>query len=247
MAFDAKEEAEYIIEWIKGFFEATGGTTAVIGLSGGKDSTIVAALCAKAIGRENTVGVILPDGAMKDYDEALQAGELYCGHIWGADINGLTKSFRDGFWGLPEPTEVAMTNLPARMRMVCLYYTAQCLEHGRVANTCNLSENYVGWATRYGDTAGDFAPLHDYTVQEVKAIGRYLGVPDELVEKVPEDGLCGKTDEEGLGFSYEVLDRYIREDVCGDPAIKERIDDLHKRNLFKLRQIPFPVCKTPFI
>lgn len=236
--FDVKEATERIIRFIRDFFETSGGKYAVIGLSGGKDSTIVAALCARALGQENVVGVIMPDGGMRDYKQAARASKLYCGTLWVMDIDRLTGVFRDFFWGAPDPTEQAMVNLPARLRMTCLYYVAQCTEHGRVANTCNLSENWVGYATRYGDGAGDFAPLHECTVQEVKAIGHYLGVPSELVEKVPDDGLCGKTDEENLGFTYEVLDRYIREGVCEDPGTKARIDELHGRNLFKLLPMP---------
>ena len=118
--------------------------------------------------------------------------------------------------------------------MAVLYAVAQS-HNGRVANTCNLSEDWVGYSTRYGDAAGDFSPISCFTVQEVKAIGRYLGLPKELIEKPPADGLCGKTDEENLGFTYAVLDRYIREGVEPEPDIKAKIDRLHGLNLFKLK------------
>lgn len=236
MRFNAEQARVDIILFIRDFFKKSGGKTAVVGLSGGKDSTIVAALCAEAIGRKNTVGVIIPNGEMADIGEAKEAAELYCGDSYVFNLSSMMMCMNTSV--LPLSTEQARINLPARMRMCILYYVAQSLTHGRVANTCNLSEDYVGWATRYGDTAGDFAPLHNYTVQEVKAIGRTLGVPEKLVEKVPSDGLCGKTDEEGLGFSYEVLDRYIRTGECDDTLIKERIDTLHERNLFKLMPIP---------
>ena len=110
--------------------------------------------------------------------------------------------------------------------------------NGRVANTCNLSEDWVGYSTRYGDAAGDFSPLGGLTVQEVKAIGKELGLPIELVEKTPADGLTDKSDEDNLGFTYAVLDRYIRTGVCDDPATKAKIDDKHVKNLFKLLPIP---------
>ena len=110
--------------------------------------------------------------------------------------------------------------------------------NGRVANTCNLSEDWVGYSTRYGDSAGDFSPLSRLTVTEVKAIGRELGLPEDLVDKVPIDGLSGKSDEENLGFTYAALDRYIREGVCEDEAVRARIDELHQRNLFKLELMP---------
>ena len=129
------------------------------------------------------------------------------------------------------------TNLPPRIRMSTLYAVSQCF-NGRVANTCNLSEDFVGYSTRYGDAAGDFSPCAHLTVQEVKAVGRVLGLPDVLVDKVPIDGLCGKTDEENLGFTYAELDRYIRTGRIENQAHKERIDTLHKRNLFKLRLMP---------
>ena len=134
-------------------------------------------------------------------------------------------------------TSQTITNLPARIRMATLYAISQSV-NGRVANTCNLSEDWVGYATKYGDAAGDFSPLSQLTVTEVKAIGRELGLPPELVDKTPTDGLCGKTDEDNLGFTYDVLDKYIREGICEDVKIKEKIDNLHSKNLFKLLPMP---------
>lgn len=121
--------------------------------------------------------------------------------------------------------------------MATLYAFAQSMD-GRVANTCNLSEDWVGYATRYGDGAGDFSPLSDLTVTEVKAIGRVLGLPTELIEKTPTDGLCGKTDEDNLGFTYEVLDEYIRTGECKDKAVRQIIDEMHENNVFKLAPMP---------
>ena len=146
-------------------------------------------------------------------------------------VNGLKES-------MPfELSEQSVTNLPPRVRMATLYAVAQS-HNGRVANTCNLSEDWVGYATRYGDAAGDFSPLSQLTVQEVKEIGAYLGLPDVLVNKTPIDGLCGKTDEENLGFTYAVLDKYIREGVIEDEETKKLIDTKHKNNLFKLQLMP---------
>jgi NAD+ synthase len=130
-----------------------------------------------------------------------------------------------------------LQNIPPRVRMTTLYAVSQS-NNGRVVNTCNLSEDWVGYSTRYGDAAGDFSPMCFMTVQEVKEVGRVLGLPDVLVEKTPIDGLCGKTDEDNLGFTYAELDRYIREGVIEDEAKKERIDRLHKMNLFKLEVMP---------
>ena len=239
MTFDPAKAVKDITEFIRDFFRSSGGKTAIVGLSGGKDSTIVAALCARALGQDHVVGLIMPDQVMKDAD--MHAAKLvatrYCGKSFIFNIAPTVYSIELSM-DLPEATDQAELNLPARVRMVTLYFVAQCMEHGRVANTCNASENYVGYSTWYGDCAGDFSPLHDFTVQEVKAIGHYLGVSEELVEKVPDDGLCGKTDEDSLGFTYAVLDRYIREGVCEDEAVKKRIDALHERNLFKLLPIP---------
>ena len=121
--------------------------------------------------------------------------------------------------------------------MATLYAVSQS-NNGRVCNTCNLSEDWVGYSTRYGDSAGDFSPLSHLTVNEVRQVGRCLGLPAVLVDKVPSDGLCGKSDEDNLGFTYEVLDRYIRTGVCEDAEIKEKIDCKHRQNLFKLRLMP---------
>ena len=249
MTFDADKAIDTTVRWIKEFFEETGGKTAVIGLSGGKDSTVTAALCAKALGKENVFGVIIPDGEMPDIKVARRAAKLYCGEFVIKNIHDARYDIMDyWFTGRGEldtrfeyGSEQARINMPARLRMVALYWVAQCLGHGRVANTCNLSEDWVGYATRYGDGAGDFAPLGQFTVQEVKAMGRALGVPVDLVEKVPSDGLQDKTDEDNLGFTYEVLDAYIRTgEKSGkvDFSIYEKIDRLHRLNEFKLKPIP---------
>ena len=136
-----------------------------------------------------------------------------------------------------ELTSQTLINLPPRIRMSTLYAVSQSC-NGRVANTCNLSEDWVGYSTRYGDSVGDFSPLSQLTVTEIKEIGRLIGLPAELIDKVPSDGLCGKTDEDNLGFTYAALDRYIREGVCEDQEVKNRIDTLHEKNLFKLQLMP---------
>ena len=234
--FDAYKAVDHIVKWIHDWFEVNGkGCTAVVGLSGGKDSTIVAALCVKALGIEKVHGVMMPcDGTNNDLetgiDVATYLGIEYSiapiGSLNGMILNNL-KSF-DGY--ITNQTKI---NLPARIRMTVLYAISQSID-GRVANTCNLSEDYVGYATKYGDAAGDFSPLSQYTVTEVRAIGKALGLPDEFVYRVPSDGLCGKTDEDNLGFTYDVLDKYIRTGVCEDEDIKVKIDDLHEKNKFKL-------------
>lgn len=234
--FDAKKVKDECVEWIRKFFEENGkGCNAVVGISGGKDSSIVAALCVEALGRERVIGVLMPCGEQHDIDMAqLLVNTLgiksYTINI-AAAVEGLKNS-------LPfEPSTQALTNLPPRVRMATLYAVAQS-HNGRVANTCNLSEDWVGYSTRYGDQAGDFSPCSFITVEEMKQLGRLLGLPDVLVDKTPIDGLCGKTDEENLGFTYAELDRYIRTGEIDDEQKKQRIDRLHALNQFKLQYMP---------
>lgn len=236
--FDAEKTKNDCVAWIRAFFEENGkGCNAVVGISGGKDSSVVAALCAEALGRERVVGVLMPMGEQKDIDcaEALVKHlgiRHYVVNIEAA-VNAVVAS-------MPESLSLgaqSRINLPPRIRMATLYAVSQSL-CGRVANTCNLSEDYVGYSTRYGDMAGDFSPLSLLTVTEVKEIGRALGLPDFLVDKTPIDGLCGKTDEENLGFSYAVLDRYIRTGEIDDAETRALIDRRHELNRFKLKPMP---------
>lgn len=239
--FNAQKTMEECVAWIRDFFDKNGpDCNAIVGISGGKDSSVVAALCARALGRERVVGVLMPNGEQSDIDFSLQL-------VHHLEIRYHIVNIKDAVAGvlsaLPEditPSEQTCINLPPRIRMATLYAVGQS-ENGRVANTCNLSEDWVGYATRYGDAAGDFSPLSRLTVTEVREIGRVLGLPARLVEKVPSDGLCGSSDEDRLGFTYDTLDRYIRTGEIDDPATKERIDTLHARNLFKLEPMPaFP-------
>jgi len=242
MSFNAEAVKKDIVVWIRDWFSENGsGCRAVVGISGGKDSSAVAALCAEALGKDRVLGVLMPNGRQHDIDVA----RALCAHL---DIQGIEINIQDAYYGLlnelkkqlPEITVQTTNNLPARLRMSTLYAVAQSM-NGRVANTCNLSEDWVGYSTRYGDSVGDFSPLSNLTVTEVKALGHACGLPETFVEKVPIDGLCGKTDEENLGFLYATLDRYIRTGVCEDPDTKARIDRLHQANLFKLRLMPsFP-------
>lgn len=235
--FQAEEVKKRCIFWIQNYFENNGrNCNAIVGISGGKDSSVVAALCAEAIGRDRVIGVLMPCGVQDDIDMAQKLVNHLGIRSVEVNIEDAVKGVINGIAGI-ELTEQTKTNLPARIRMATLYAVSQSM-NGRVANTCNLSEDWVGYATRYGDGAGDFSPLSNLTVTEVKAIGRSLGLPNDLVDKVPIDGLCGKTDEENLGFTYEMLDRYIREGVCEDNRILNRIDEMHQKNLFKLELMP---------
>lgn len=234
--FDALKVKNECVEWIRNFFEQSGkDCNAVVGISGGKDSSIVAALCVEALGKDRVIGVLMPCGEQHDIDMA----KLLVKHLGIKHYIINIKDTVDAIHkNMPfEMSKQSVTNIPPRVRMTTLYAVSQSV-NGRVANTCNLSEDFVGYSTRYGDSVGDFSPCSNLTVNEMKQIGRLLGLPSVLVDKVPIDGLCGKTDEENLGFTYEVLDRYIRTGQIDDEKTKEIIDKKHKNNLFKLKLMP---------
>ena len=236
MKFDAKKVLNELTVWIRDWFEENGrDCNAIVGISGGKDSSVAAALCVRALGVDRVIGVLMPNGEQSD----IAMSRLLVEHL---GIRHFVVNIHDGYQGLlgevrrqlgdvSRDTEI---NLAPRLRMATLYAVAQS-NNGRVANTCNLSEDWVGYSTRYGDSAGDFSPLSMLCVREVKALGMELGLPECLVEKVPIDGLCGQTDEEKLGFTYAALDAYIRDGVEPDAETKARIDRLYKLNRFKVR------------
>lgn len=236
MEFNAKKATEATIKWIKDWFEKNGkGCNVIIGISGGKDSSIAAALCVEALGKDHVIGILMPNGDQSDFDMAM----LLINHL---GIEHHIINIKDSFDGVVNAAAGAgielgkdsLINLAPRIRMSTLYAVAQS-KNGRVVNTCNLSEDWVGYSTRYGDSVGDFSPMASFTTAEVRAIGRELGVPDILIEKVPSDGLSGMSDEDKLGFTYETLDRYIRTGEIDSAEDKAKINKLHKQNLFKLR------------
>ena len=239
MVFCAKEMKKSLIQWNRDWLEQNGyGCNAVISISGGKDSSVCAALCVQALGKDRVIGVLMPNGTQSDIADSRQLVE-HLGirsvtvNIAGA-VDAIQAQLRAARIDATAQTEI---NLPPRIRMSVLYAVSQSM-NGRVINTCNLSEDWVGYSTRYGDSAGDVSLLGKLTVQEVKALGREMGLPENLVEKTPSDGLCGSSDEQKLGFTYAVLDRYIREGICEDAAVRERIDHLHRANRFKLEMMP---------
>ena len=234
--FDAVKIKNDCVNWIREFFAENGpDCNAVLGISGGKDSSIAAALCVEALGRDRVIGVLMPNGEQADIDMSYKL----VNHL---GIKHYVVNIHDAVEGLKgaipmELSDQSRINMPPRIRMTALYAVSQCC-NGRVVNTCNLSEDWVGYSTRYGDAAGDFSPMSRLTVAEVLAIGRILDLPSELVEKVPSDGLCGKTDEDNLGFTYKVLNKYIRTGVCDDDNVRNIIDRKHVANLFKLQPMP---------
>lgn len=247
--FDAVKVKNDVVQWIRDWFAKNGPEcSAVIGISGGKDSSVVAALCVEALGKDRVIGVMMPDGYQSDINDA----KAIINHLGICSCNSNIKNVHNAFLdliiystgsiyrdniGFSRQTEI---NLPPRIRMTLLYAISQTI-NGRVACTDNLSESYIGYSTRWGDNVGDFCPLANLTSEEVVAIGDALGLPYELTHKTPSDGLCGKTDEDRFGFTYEVLNKYIRTGICEDEVIKAKIDEMHNKNLFKLNPIPkFP-------
>ncbi|MDD6023617.1 MAG: NAD(+) synthase [Oscillospiraceae bacterium] len=238
--FDVNQVRQEVVQWIRDYFAKNGpDCNAIVGISGGKDSSVVAALCVEALGVDRVIGVLMPRGEQADIaDSYCLVNHLGIRHYVvniGPAVDAELASLEAA--GLT-PSRDTTVNLPPRIRMATLFAISQT-ENGRVANTCNLSEDWVGYSTLFGDAAGQFSPLSHLTVQEVKALGRALGLPDQLVDKPPQDGLCGKTDEDNLGFKYAQLDEYIRTGVCPtDAETKALIDRKHVQNLFKLELMP---------
>ena len=239
---------ERIVEWIRKYFEENGkGCNAIIGISGGKDSSVCAALLVEALGKDRVIGVLMPQGVQHDIDVSralvdflgIKSYVINIGEVYNQLVSAVTASGEIDKKTV-QSNSVFYSNTPARLRMTVLYGIS-ALHNGRVANTCNKSEDYVGYSTKFGDSAGDFSPLSDLLVHEVKALGYELGLPAKFIEKVPEDGLSGKTDEDNMGFTYPVLDKYIETGEIDDLAIKEKIDRMHRANLHKL--LPMPMFK----
>ena len=245
--FDAVKIKDQLVEWIRKYFLDNGSseTKAIIGVSGGKDSSVVAALCVSAIGKERVLGVLMPQGRQRDIDVAYELCKELGIEYLEINIQNTVQTLYDVIekTGLKLDND-AILNTPARVRMTTLYAISAIIG-GRVANTCNLSENWVGYATKFGDAAGDFSPLANMTVTEVVAVGRAIGLASKFIDKTPADGLCGKTDEDNLGFTYKTLDMYIRDgridNYGGDTEtnrIKAKIDRLHENNLHKMNPTP---------
>jgi len=253
--FDVEKVTKDCIQWIKDWFEKNGkGCNAVIGMSGGKDSTIVAKLCVEALGADRVIGVAMPD-FKQGLNEADEISKYLGIRFMTAPIGGIISGFHDLWYHFGDEdfkwSEQAEQNIPPRIRMTMLYAIAQTY-NGRVANTCNLSEDFVGYATLFGDAAGSFAPLSQLTVTEIYQIGDYLGIPYQWVHKTPDDGLPhSSSDEQKFGFSYAELDRYIREGIepkekCNnsDEMKIEKILRMHFNNKFKTEIIRIP-CFDP--
>lgn len=246
MLNNAIETKNEIVEWIRAYFKDN-KCTAVLGISGGKDSSVTAALCKEALGAERVIGVMMPNGIQPDIHDSEEVIRLL-------GIRSMTVNIQQGFEGMKsavnqaiagsglpvnEMGREAVINLAPRLRMSTLYAVAQSLpEGGRVVNTCNRSEDYIGYSTKYGDAAGDFSPLANLLVHEVIQIGEVLQLPQRLTKKTPSDGLSGMSDEEKIGFSYDMLDHYILTGECEVAAVRQKIDRMHVQNLHKLQLMP---------
>ena len=236
-----KTKAQACIQWIQEYYKDNPDGKAIIGISGGKDSTIAAALCVEALGADRVIGVLMPNGYQSDIEDSEEVCELL-------NIRYLTINIADAYSSIYKEVSdntnigilnnVFRTNTPARLRMTVLYGVAACYPNSRVVNTCNRSEDYVGYSTKYGDAAGDFSPLGNLTVREVLEIGDELSLPERLVHKTPSDGMCGKSDEDNLGFTYEELDNYILGTGRVREETKEKIDRLHKSSRHKYQPMP---------
>ena len=236
---------EQIIEWIRQYFNENGpNCNAIVGISGGKDSSVCTALLVEALGKDRVIGVLMPQGYQHDMDVSLDL----CKHLGikyhivniGETYNSIVKAIEDDGVITKEQmasNKVFYSNTPARIRMSILYGIS-ALYNGRVVNTGNRSEDYIGYSTKFGDAAGDFGLLNDFLVKEVKQIGYELGLPKKFIEKAPEDGLTGKTDEDNLGFTYAVLDHYIETGEIESEELKEKIERLHRLNLHKINPMP---------
>ncbi len=240
MLTNPKKTKSAIVQWIRDYFAENGPEcSAVVGISGGKDSSIVAALCAEALGKERVIGVMMPNGEQFDLEDSQRLISCLGIRFAYTNISNAVRAMTNEVAFNMAVTEQTKVNLPARVRMAMLYAICQSLPSGgRVANTCNRSEDYVGYSTKFGDSAGDFSPLANLMVHEVRQIGYELPIPIDLVDKTPDDGLCGRTDEDNLGFTYAQLDAFIENGTCGSTNIDNKIQEMHRRNFHKLRPMP---------
>lgn len=237
--FNAEKTRDNLVQWIRDWFEENGPTSkAVIGISGGKDSTIVAALCARALGTDRVLGVLMPNGEQKDISDSIRV----CKDLGIPNVTVNIKGAYDAIGNaaidalgdmVVELSEQTLINLAPRLRMTTLYAVSQTVG-GRVINTSNASECFVGYGTLYGDLAGSMYPLKNLTKSEIVEIGKTMTeIPIELVEKTPSDGLTGFTDENKFGFTYDELDSTIRFGTKGEHY--DIIMKRHNDNLFKLK------------
>ena len=238
------QKTEAVINWIREQFKDIPDGKAIIGISGGKDSTIAAALCVEALGADRVIGVCMTQYKQDDIRDAYKVCEYLNIHRFEINIGSVCEELCykiDVEYDYDHKcinNPMIKTNLPARIRMTTLYAVAALYPNSRVVNTCNYSEDFVGYSTKYGDAAGDFSPLGNLTVREVLEIGDDLGLPYHLVHKAPSDGMCGKTDEDNLGFTYEELDSFLLGENGLTPETMSKVARLHKATRHKYAPMP---------
>lgn len=239
--FDAKKVKNDLVAWIRDWFDKNGnGCNAVIGISGGKDSTVVAALCVEALGKDRVIGIMMPNGVQKDISDSQEVCHVLGIKNFTVNIAPMVDAeLKTMELNGVEISDQTRTNIPPRIRMTTLYAYSQSM-NGRVSNNCNLSEDIMGYSTRWGDAAGDFSPLSKLTTVEIIQIGEELGLPEHLVHKTPIDGLNVNpdgsyvTDEQKMGVSYADIHLYARQPEKISMELYKKIFAREKQNEFKL-------------
>ena len=242
-SFNAEAARDNLVRGVAKLAEEQHFSKVVLGISGGKDSTVCAAVCARALGKENVYGVMLPDGEQKDISDSISVCKALGIRCKTVNIGKMHKALHEalcfdeaaeGEFPVPFVKESDI-NVGPRLRMTTLRYIAQALG-ARLVGTGNLSESTVGYCTKDGDTSCDFALLLALTSVEVVKVGLTMPeLPRYLVEKTPTDGLSGMSDEEKMGISYQDIHAYIRFGTCGNAETDAKIrakeaGSAHKRN-----------------
>jgi len=242
---DYDRVVKVLVAWLKEKIENAGAKGAVIGLSGGIDSSVTAVLCKQALG-DNLLGITMPCySSKKDLEDACLVADKFDINYLIKDLSPVLSNFLQVLDESKEigQSDMVVANMKPRLRMITLYYYA-ARNNYLVVGTDNWSELKVGYFTKYGDGGVDLAPLGRLVKTEVKELARYLGIPDKIIDKPPSAGLWeGQTDEGEMGLSYELLDKYI---LTGEVplAARKRIEELVKRSVHKLNSIPIPERKS---
>ncbi len=229
---------EHRLNWIRERVKAAGCTGVVVGESGGKDSATVTALCVRALGKENVVGITMPCNSLStDMEHARLVADAFGIKLIEVNIGGAFTTLKNTIINEHELNELAVANIKPRLRMTTLYAVAQTLNY-LVVGTDNKSEMVMGYFTKWGDGGYDFSPLSDLTMQEVLELGKELGVPEPILTKAPSAGLWeGQTDEKEMGVTYKAIEEYIKTGTT-DPASLEIIEKTNKRTAHK-REMPY--------
>lgn len=241
--FNAKKETEKVVEFIRDYYQKHNLGGAILGISGGKDSGVVAALMVKALGKENVLGVWMPcHSKSEDKEDAKLVSDYYGFELIDYDLTKTYETFKSNLVAIGQfdlsQTKNSDINIKPRLRMMTLYYLAALTSELRgktylVVGTSNKCELFVGYFTKGGDSVHDIAPIADFTVEEVIKIGEYLKVPEKVLYKTPDDGLSSQTDEDKLGVKYSEIASYINGEQIENKGVVDKIEKLHKNSLHK--------------